>query len=164
MCQTEDVYHTRCGHWSDKPQVHQPCVRMRDQPESSSRSYSRRAPSPRPCHASQKSRSRTDRENKCPKCRIDVDKIASKQSGMWFSVSQDPVTGRTKYKDREGESYGSWTARHTSSGKGKKLTKNPPKQSKRGQSQKARQDSEEEEETTRNNSWSSWSSHGHVEL
>lgn len=177
MCQLEDVYHSPCGHWADKPNIYHRCVKMRTQSEaepqshlpfvssdSNSSTYSSDSfstsfrPSYRtavPCHDSHKSRSRTEYHQKCAKCTVNVDKIVSKQSGMWFSCYLDSITGKPKYKNRQGESQASKDAR---AGKPRRLNKAPPKQA--GNSH-ARLDEEEEEETQRNNSWSS---HGHVEL
>lgn len=62
-----------------------------------------------------------------------------------------------KYKDREGESHASRSARL---GPSRKLTKAPPKQSSKS-NEISRETREEEETSSRSNSWSS---HGHVEL
>lgn len=177
MCQLEDVYHALCGHWADKPNIRHHCIKSRDHSEVSPRTYSLFTSSDSsssthtsdtsssssshttstyrsstPCHDPQKSHSRTEHHHKCSKCTINIDKIVSKHSGMWFSCYLDSITGKPKYKDREGESHASRAAR---TDKGKRLTKERPRQS------KGASEGEEEKETSRNNSWSS---HGHVEL
>lgn len=76
---------------------------------------------------------------------------------MWFSVYRDPITKKIKYKDREGESPASKAARTSPK---KKLTKDPPKQS-RDKAAGPPRDEVEEGDSSRS---SSWSSHGHVEL
>lgn len=166
MCHLEEVYHTPCGHWADRPRVRQPCPRTRAYsetqsygpptlPNSEQSTFGRRMAIS--CHSTQLVRSSVNRESKCPKCRIDVDKIASKQSGMWFSFYRDPVTKKMKYKDREGESPASKAAR---TGSRKKLTKYPPKQRRKD----ATDSSHEAGQGGDSSRSSSWSSHGHVEL
>lgn len=177
MCQLEDVYHTPCSHWAEKPSVRHSCINAREHSDpqtpnhnpftspysswsasstdTSSISSKSANHAVSPCHNSQKTRSRTEHTFKCSKCTTNVDAIVSKQSGMWFSCYLDSVTGKPKYKNRAGESEASRAAR---SGTPRKLTKNPPKQSR--PARKMTQE-EWEEEKSRSNSWSS---HGHVEL
>lgn len=169
MCYLEDVYHVPCGHWADKPRIWHPCSKTPSKPDSrltpaqtfavdtrsgrdnlQSRTSSMRIMSS--CHNSQTTRSSRDKENKCPKCRIDVEKIVSQQSGMWFSVSRNPVTGKMVFKDRKPEST---TSKRARLGRGMKVT---PRQIRRERSEAG---GEDEDTPSRN---SSWSSHGHVTL
>lgn len=113
-----------------------------------------------------------DHENKCPRCKINVDKIAANQRGMWFSYSRDRVTGELRFVDRKPESEASKSARERSE-KARADGKQSVSVRKHVKSFKVRpspistaqndglKDENLEFKFTR---IESWSSHGHVEL
>jgi len=180
----EDVYHAPCGHWADRPRIYHRCVGAPDQPlgqlhtvpslprfEAQVGKYREhgdpRLPKPgmrisTPCTNAVTRGSIRDEHNKCGRCRIDVEKIVSGQTGMWFTFHRDPVTGKAVFKDRQPESAASQLARlgtigpdvaTCSYGKKKPL----PSQS----------TGQEGKKVFANHSLGrsgSWSSHGHVEL
>ncbi|KAK5084912.1 hypothetical protein LTR24_007400 [Lithohypha guttulata] len=184
MCYTEEVYHVLCGHWADRPRIYHRCVGAPDQPldqlhtvpslprlEAQVGKYREhgdpRLPKPgmrmsTPCTNAVTRGPARDEHNKCGRCRIDVEKIVSNQTGMWFSFRRDPVTGKAVFKDRQPESAASRLARSKTSG-GKLAppdqgTMKPIPAQSAGQGGKGRLG---ECSLTRNGSWSS---HGHVEL
>ena len=124
-----------CEHWAEKPQLYYRCVRAPLQPIDSLHTVPtiitveekmgihRPHGDPykpalgmrmsRPCNYPTKFGSTIDTEKKCPKCLQPalVDKIVSKHTGMWFSVSRDPITGKRRVFDRQDESDASKRAR-----------------------------------------------------
>ena len=175
----EDVYHVTCGHWADRPRIYHRCVGAPDQPENQIHTIPSsvrleqhagkyrdhgdpRLPKPgmrmsTPCTNAITCGSVKDVTNKCGRCRIDVEKIAKNQTGMWFSVSRDPVTGKTIFKDRQGESAASQRARLKKEPRPHGTRKPCPTQS------TEQEDGRCVNEDTLSRS-GSWSSHGHVEL
>lgn len=133
MCYVEDVFHAPCGHWAEKPRLYHRCPAAPDQPidqvhtipsltrlEQKAGMYRDHGDPTKPkpgirmnttCANPKTFGSTQDHENKCPRCRIDVDKIAASQQGMWFSFSQDRVTGELCFFDRNPESETSQRAR-----------------------------------------------------
>ncbi len=192
MCYVEDVYHVPCGHWAGRPRIYHRCAGAPDQPEGQLHTvpslprFEERAgryrehgdpqlPNPgmrmsTPCTNAMIYRSARDLDNKCGRCRIDVEKIVSKQTGMWLSFSRDPVTGKTIFKERHAESAASQRARLDAaaavpcSGTGSIKSGPPGAKRKPVQSQSTWQKEMgdiTEDSSSRNGSWSS---HGHVEL
>lgn len=106
MCVLEDVFHKPCGHWAERPRIRQSCSGAPD--KLPGERYRRR------CNRSYgiiPNTSVTDHVNKCPKCKIDLDKIASTQTGMWLSCGIDKVTGKPYFRERNPESEASKKAR-----------------------------------------------------
>jgi len=188
----EDVYHVPCGHWAIRPRIYHRCVGAPDQPkdqlhtvpalpqlEAQVGKYREHGdsslPKPgmrmsSPCTNAVTCGSIKDYDTKCGKCRIDVEKIVAGQTGMWFSYSRDPVTGKARLKDRQAESATSQRARL-------KINVNGPRsgiatfEAKSGGMknipsavQSTRQDRVGFHEEDSQSRQGSWSSHGHVEL
>lgn len=141
----------------------------------------------RPCNHPKSFGSTIDNDNKCPKCKQleKVDRIASTQTGMWFSASRDPATRKVRIFDRDGESEASKRARQRASEKAE--AENPKRRDYVGVSLHEKESTrllrkalpaqmspiDEFSEPKsycseeRKDSWASdnsWSSHGHVEL
>ncbi|KAJ9661757.1 hypothetical protein H2198_001722 [Neophaeococcomyces mojaviensis] len=136
MCYIEDVYHTRCQHWSNRPNIYHRCPqaphhstdRFNTTPSLASfennaglhsKNYHWDPTSPvppgirdQPCAYNKTSYgSIKDTENLCPRCRIDQGKRAADQTGMWFAFYYDFEKGKCVIKERNPESEASQKAR-----------------------------------------------------
>lgn len=181
MCYMEDVYHAECGHWAKRPRIYHRCAGAPDQPadqlhtvpslpqfEAKVGIYREHGDPKKPKPGMRMSTPCTNavtcgsaRElSKCGKCRIDVEKIVSNQTGMWFSCSRDPVTGKMVFKDRQPESVASKRARL-----GVEAAEQGPKnRNKPVPLQRTWEEEPKDSDSDAQSRSGSWSSHGHVEL
>lgn len=177
MCEVQDVYHVKCGHWSPRPKVKKACVRcpviaanelytaptstysekdLDDYPPMSEPqepiSGLRIAACPEVCRVGNVK----DFEQRCSRCRLDIEVIVSHQEGMCFSVLNDPVTGKMRIIDRQSHDV---QAKETSG------SKTHPVQVHVQPQRQSTQVDPSDRIVERGEEWdSSWSSHGHVEL
>src|SRR5277367_452002 len=75
MCYLEDIYHSRCGHWTDEPRVYYKCA------AASVPGYTKQ------CWSRHTTGSAAE-DSICRKCQPSVEKKAVPK-GTWCSVSQD---------------------------------------------------------------------------
>ena len=182
----EDVYHARCGHWADRPRLYHRCPAAPDQPagqlstapslvrfEQKAGIFRDHGDSTKPKPGMRMSRgctnavshgSHIDNDEKCPKCRIDIDKIVANQKGMWFSCGIDKVTGKPYFRDRNPESEASKRARFGTGEDPGQFVPAPANLYKRRPQPLNSIDEDSWRESDEQSRKSSWSSHGHVEL
>lgn len=94
MCYVANVFHPRCGHWSNTPHIIHvcPCARFVQRPSYSTRNLNpllrRYETVPYSCHNKQSRGSGVDHERTCDQCiaREGARRIVEKQKGMWLSV------------------------------------------------------------------------------
>lgn len=83
MCYLEDIYHTKCGHWSDRPRTYHRCP--------SGPAFSASEP-PSPCYNRKSCGSRSE-DSHCKRCRF-MESGPPKIRGTYFSVSRNLQSGR----------------------------------------------------------------------
>lgn len=94
MCYLEDVYHTKCGHWSDVPRIYHRCA-AGTLTQSGVSCFNRKS-----CGSSSE-------DTHCKRCRLDMSSTVN-QRGMYMSVTRDPqrncvkvVMGNSKNSGRQ---------------------------------------------------------------
>lgn len=191
MCLIQDVYHTQCGHWAERPRIERSCAAVRTHlAHGSTPSSNPGMLMTQPCYNSKTDGFYEDRKDKCPKCRINVDQI-SLEAGTWLSCGIDKATGKPYFRERKPECDTSRRAR--SRQRTHDQTQSPipspapeksialPKLRPRPMTLKSKPEDlgpkpmplspsaeywwkQSREDSDRKSSACSWSSHGHVEL
>lgn len=111
MCILQDVYHAKCGHWADRPRIKRSCAAAREHRIGGDiQSSSSGMRITQPCTNSKTDGFFEDRNDKCSKCRMNLDGICSK-AGTWLSCGIDSTTGKPYFRERKPESEASRQSR-----------------------------------------------------
>lgn len=105
MCKVQDVYHSACGHWADRPRIEHKCAAARQRRSSRSGMHMTSA-----CTNPKVDGFFEDRKNKCPTCTKNLDDVCEK-AGTWLSCGIDKATGKPYFRERKPESEASFRAR-----------------------------------------------------
>ena len=84
MCYLEDVYHTKCNHWSDEPRTYHMCAAGGNRKD---------------CFNKKKYGAVED-DSFCKRCLLHSKDIHGKETGTWMTVYSDRETNRVVVKVR----------------------------------------------------------------